>query len=326
MAVLAGRRLALVIGAALVLVLVAAAVAIAVVRNGFLGQSPTAQPSASATASASLTPSPSQSTTAPIASGEPTATPSDSGTPVPEPPPSDVPAPAPPQPGSPIPSPAPAPPPATALPPGLRGIDVERFITSQRVVALTFDAGGNDAGLASILGTLAAQGVRATFFVTGTWAQANPAKVTQIAAAGHRIGNHSMTHPYFTQKTDAQIAAELAGAQQAILAAGAEPRPFFRFPYGDRNARTIAAVNANGYAGIRWTVDSLGWQGTMKGTRGPSFVVQRVMATAQPGQIVLMHVGSNPDDGSTLDADALPALIAQYRAAGYGFVTLDVLL
>ncbi|GAA2198666.1 polysaccharide deacetylase family protein [Sinomonas flava] len=326
MAVLEGRRLALVIGAALVLVLAAAAVAIAVVRNGFLGQSPSAQPTASATASASLTHSPSRSTSTGIASGEPTATPSDSGAPVPEPPPSDVPAPAPPKPGSPIPSPAPAPPPAMALPPGLRGIDVERFITSQRVVALTFDAGGNDAGLASILGTLAAQGVRATFFVTGTWAQANPAKVAEIAAAGHRIGNHSMTHPYFTQKTDVEIAAELAGAQRAILAAGAEPRPFFRFPYGDRDARTIAAVNANGYAGIRWTVDSLGWQGTMKGTRGPSFVVQRVMATAQPGQIVLMHVGSNPDDGSTLDADALPALIAQYRAAGYGFVTLDALL
>ena len=82
MAVLAGRRLALVIGAALVLVLVATAVAIAVVRNGFLGQAPSAQPTTSA--SASLTPSPSQSTTAPIASGEPTATPSDSGAPVPE--------------------------------------------------------------------------------------------------------------------------------------------------------------------------------------------------------------------------------------------------
>lgn len=36
--------------------------------------------------------------------------------------------------------------------------------------------------------------------------------------------------------------------------------------------------------------------------------------------------GRNPDDHTTLDADALPALIAQIRAAGYGFVTLDTLL
>jgi hypothetical protein len=41
---------------------------------------------------------------------------------------------------------------------------------------------------------------------------------------------------------------------------------------------------------------------------------------------VLLHAGSHPDDGSTLDADALPEVIAQLRAAGYGFVTLDVLL
>jgi peptidoglycan/xylan/chitin deacetylase (PgdA/CDA1 family) len=52
----------------------------------------------------------------------------------------------------------------------------------------------------------------------------------------------------------------------------------------------------------------------------------RLQQTAQPGEIVLMHVGSHPDDGSTLDADALPEIIAQLRAAGYAFVTLDVLL
>lgn len=39
-----------------------------------------------------------------------------------------------------------------------------------------------------------------------------------------------------------------------------------------------------------------------------------------------MHVGANSDDGSTLDAAALPDIIAQIRAAGYGFTTLDLLL
>ncbi|GAB3282194.1 hypothetical protein GCM10027449_23960 [Sinomonas notoginsengisoli] len=193
-------------------------------------------------------------------------------------------------------------------------------------MALTFDAGANDAGLASILSTLAANRVPATFFLTGTWAQANPAKVSQIVAAGHRIGNHSMTHADMTTQSDAQIGAELSNAQAAIQAGGADPRPLFRFPSGARTARTIAAVNANGYAAIRWTVDSLGWQGTMDGTRGPGFVTQRVLAALRPGEIVLMHVGSNPNDGSTLDAAALPDIIAQMRSAGYGFTTLDILL
>jgi peptidoglycan/xylan/chitin deacetylase (PgdA/CDA1 family) len=213
-----------------------------------------------------------------------------------------------------------------ALPSSLLGVDLERIPTAQKVVALTFDAGANDAGLRSILTTLAANGVPGTFFLTGNWANQFPSDVPAIVAGAHLVGNHSMTHPEFTTLTDAQIAAEIANAQAAIQAAGADPRPFFRFPFGDRDARTISDVNAAGYAAIRWTVDTLGWQGTMNGTRGPSFVVQRVLAAAQPGEIVLMHLGSNPDDGSTLDADALPDVIAQLRAAGYGFVTLSAAL
>ncbi|MEV8438703.1 hypothetical protein AB0425_15115 [Actinosynnema sp. NPDC051121] len=39
-----------------------------------------------------------------------------------------------------------------------------------------------------------------------------------------------------------------------------------------------------------------------------------------------MHVGADPDDGSTLDADAQPDTIGRVRAAGYGFVALGALL
>jgi peptidoglycan/xylan/chitin deacetylase (PgdA/CDA1 family) len=37
---------------------------------------------------------------------------------------------------------------------------------------------------------------------------------------------------------------------------------------------------------------------------------------------VLMHVGANPSDHSTLDADALRTVIDDVRARGYAFVTL----
>jgi peptidoglycan/xylan/chitin deacetylase (PgdA/CDA1 family) len=52
-------------------------------------------------------------------------------------------------------------------------------------------------------------------------------------------------------------------------------------------------------------------------------VVSRVVGAARPGAIVLMHVGSNPDDGTTLDADALPQVIEKLRARGYHFVRLS---
>jgi peptidoglycan/xylan/chitin deacetylase (PgdA/CDA1 family) len=227
--------------------------------------------------------------------------------------------------------PAPAPtrttPATPPFPRSLLGQDVTRIPTGARVVALTFDAGANPDGVTSILATLARLHVRATFFLTGSFVSAFPDQSRRIVAAGHRVGNHSVNHPYVTDLTDAQIRGQLSGAARTIrTTTGADPAPLFRFPYGDRDARTIATVNAAGYVAVRWTVDSLGWQGTMSGARDASFVVARVVAAARPGAIALMHVGSNPSDHSTLDADALPDIIAQLRAAGYGFVTLDALL
>ena len=202
------------------------------------------------------------------------------------------------------------------------GIDRETLATTQKVVAITIDLGGNDTGLASIMRTLSEQNVPATFFVTGNWVRHFPDQLRQIAGAGYPVGNHSNTHPEFTSLTDAQILAELAAADSEVISVTARTtKPLFRFPFGDRNAHTIAVVNGAGYCSYRWTVDTLGWKGTSGGITIQT-VIDRVLAQAQPGEIVLMHGGANPDDGSTLDADALPEVIRQLRARGYGFTTL----
>lgn len=192
-------------------------------------------------------------------------------------------------------------------------------------MALTFDAGASAAGVRSILATLASLHVPATFFLTGQFAQTYPTPARRLAAAGP-IGNHSATHPYFTKLSNDRIKAQVLSAAATIeRVTGKNPAPLFRFPYGDRNARTIAAVNALGYVPVRWTVDTLGWKGTSGGVT-VSTVISRVLAALCPGEIVLMHVGANPDDGTTLDAAALPRLIPTLRARGYRFVTLNALL
>src|SRR5690606_1589556 len=126
-------------------------------------------------------------------------------------------------------------------------------------------------------------GITATFFLTGDFVTQFPGPSQQIAAAGHRLANHSVNHPDFTQLTDPQMRTEVLDAQAQIMSVtGADPRPFFRFPYGARNAHTIQVVNQLGYGAIRWTVDSLGWQGTQGGTRTYTFVRDRVLNAATP--------------------------------------------
>lgn len=213
-----------------------------------------------------------------------------------------------------------------AVPRQWAGTDREVFPTTRPVVALTFDGGASDTAVSSILSTLKDRGVRASFFVTGQFARAYPAAVRAMAAAGHPVGNHSDTHPYFSQLTNEQIRLELARAEASIWPlTGRTSMPYFRFPYGDRTTLDIQVVNRFGYVPFRWTVDTLGWRGTSGGITA-SIVCQRVLSTARPGQIVLMHVGANPDDGTTLDAAALPCIIDGLRARGYGFVSVDALL
>jgi peptidoglycan/xylan/chitin deacetylase (PgdA/CDA1 family) len=218
------------------------------------------------------------------------------------------------------PAPAPAP---TGVPEALAGRIVTTLPTSAPVVALTFDGGASDAGVPSILATLSQQGVRATFFVTGDFARRYPARVQAMAAAGHLVGNHSDTHPDFTTLSPAVQVDELARAGSAIAAlTGTDPAPWFRFPFGASDPGGIETVNGQGYAAIGWTVDTLGWKGS-SGGQSADTVVARVVAGARPGEIVLLHVGANPEDGTTLDADALPTVIARLRAVGYGLVGLD---
>lgn len=306
-----GRRRVVARGAALALLLVAVILAL-VFRPPEAGPQPTAEPPAPASpaAPASSTPQPPQSPDETPEAGQ-----------VPVQPPVTVPPVVLPPAGPEVPVPEPPP----AFPDALRNQDLTVIPGTGRVVALTFDAGANAAGLPKILATLSAKQVAATFFLTGNWAEANPAGVGQIVGAGHRVANHSMTHPGFTGLSDGQIGQQIRGAEQVILAAGGDPRPLFRFPYGERDPRTIAAVNNLGYVAVRWTVDTLGWKGTSGGITAQA-VADRTLAALQPGEIVLMHLGSNPDDGTILDADALPVLIDRVRAAGYGFVTLDALV
>jgi peptidoglycan/xylan/chitin deacetylase (PgdA/CDA1 family) len=198
--------------------------------------------------------------------------------------------------------------------------------TSARVVAVTFDGGASDTGVPSILATLAESDVPATFFVTGDFAQRYPDRVRSMAAAGHRVGNHSDTHPDFTTLTAAEQVDQIQQAEAKIRdLTGTSTLPWFRFPFGASTPAAIDTVNRQGYSSIGWTVDTLGWKGTSGGQAVDS-VVDRVLGTARAGQIVLMHVGANPDDGTTLDADALPRIIEALRAEGYRFVTLDAAL
>ncbi|MFD0278195.1 polysaccharide deacetylase family protein [Kitasatospora sp. NPDC127111] len=216
-----------------------------------------------------------------------------------------------------------------AAPPAvLLGGEVRRLPTEERVVALTFNAAWDETGLDAVLAELRGRGAPATFFPTGQFAEQHPAAVRAMADAGHGLGNHSYSHPHFTGLTAPQARAEVLRADAAIRGAGgAEPLPFFRFPYSETTPQRIAEVNALGFADLEFTADTNGYLGPAAGMTAAK-AVDRALAALTPGAVLQLHVGT-PDETPgrrCLDAEALPRIIDAVRDRGYRILDLRELL
>ncbi len=206
-----------------------------------------------------------------------------------------------------------------------KGKEIIKINTAEKVVALTFDAGANADGADRILEILKNENIKGTFFLTGKFIEKYPDKVQKIINSGGDFGNHSYSHPYFTQISNKEIIAELEKTESLLSEFNAEFKPFFRFPYGNRNNESRQIINNKNYIDIRWTIDSLGWEGTSGGMT-KELVENRVISKTVPGAIIMMHLGSNPDDKTHLDSEALPEIILELRKQGYEFMAIAEML
>ncbi len=199
--------------------------------------------------------------------------------------------------------------------------------TTERVVAVTFNAAWNDAGLDPVLDELARRHAPATFFLTGDFADRHPEVVRRIAAAGHGLGNHSYSHPYFKDLTATGRRDEVRAADRALRTAGAGAAltPYFRFPYSETSPEHITEVNGLGFADIEFTNDTNGWMGT-EGGMTVDRAVSRALDALRPGAILQMHVGASEGRTEVLDAQALPRILEAIGIRGYRVIDLRSLL
>ncbi|MDP2661101.1 MAG: N-acetylmuramoyl-L-alanine amidase [Dehalococcoidia bacterium] len=184
-------------------------------------------------------------------------------------------------------------------------------------VGFTFDLGSGARNVPAILDALTENGIKATFFFTGQWVEANPSLSRRIIELGHEPGNHSFSHPDFTTISDQEIMDEIARTETALQkATGRSPKPWFRPPFGARNARVLGLMSRLGYRSIYWTLDSADWRPEL-----PAATIRdRVITQTTPGAIIVMH-GDSPQTAEMLDAE-----IAGLRARGLEPVSLSRLL
>jgi peptidoglycan/xylan/chitin deacetylase (PgdA/CDA1 family) len=183
-------------------------------------------------------------------------------------------------------------------------------------VALTYDDGP-----ASItprfLATLRRLAVPATFFMLGQQVAANPAITRQVLADGHEIGDHSWNHANLGGGGPA-ASAQIEHTNAVIRRVTGFTPCLFRPPGGSTGADLVSRVRALGMTSVLWSADPFDWR-----TPGTTAIVQRVLAEAGPGGILLDHDGGGPRQQTLA---AAPLIVAALRARGYTFVTVSTLL
>ena len=203
-----------------------------------------------------------------------------------------------------------------AIPVMSRLVPVYRVSRDDQAIALTIDAAWSADKTRFILDTLDRYGIKATFFLCGVWVKAYPDMVKEIAARGHEIGNHSLTHPHMNRLTAEQIRTELSSLDDEIEALTGKRTKLFRAPFGEYNDTVVSTVRDLGYEIVQWNIDTVDW----KEGRSADTILNAVFPKLSNGSIILSH-----NNGFEIET-YLPKLIEQAQSQGYRFVTISELL
>ena len=130
---------------------------------------------------------------------------------------------------------------------------------NDREVVLTFDDGPLPPYSDRVLDILAKECVKATFFLVGRMARANPAAVRRIYNAGHTVGTHSQNHPIrFDRISGARIEDEIDDGIASVTAALGDAKalaPYFRIPGLGRTPAVEAHLQSRSL--VVWSSDTL---------------------------------------------------------------------
>ena len=189
--------------------------------------------------------------------------------------------------------------------------------TRPKLVVLTFDDGPYPVVTPLLLQTLRDLHVPATFFLIGRDAEQFPDLARAIAANGHEIADHTLTHPDLDRLADAAVVSELRDGAASLDRIAPDPseRRLFRPPHGRFTVATLRAAQSAGFDTILWSDDPGDWRAVPAGV-----LRDHVLAHAVAPEIVLLH------SGRQATVAARPEIVGGFRRAGFTFVTVGALL
>ncbi|UKD51077.1 polysaccharide deacetylase family protein [Amycolatopsis sp. FU40] len=161
-----------------------------------------------------------------------------------------------------------------------------------RYVSLTFDDGPDPIYTPQILDLLRSWDIRAVFCLIGQHALQFPEIVRRIAADGHVIANHTMSHPDLQQCSYAEIAQEVDDAGRAIQEVLPEVSiEYFRAPFGSWSSDVLRKVEEAEMTPLGWSVDTRDWANP-----GVPNLVSLILREIRDEGVVLLHDSVPPSE------------------------------
>lgn len=192
--------------------------------------------------------------------------------------------------------------------------------TGKAEVALTFDDGPDPAVTPRVLDLLDQAGARASFFCIGRRAAAHPELVAEIVRRGHRVENHTWSHPnLFACYLTPALRREVERAQEILEQAGGRRPRLFRAPAGFRNPLLDQVLHRAGLHLVSWTR-----RGFDVVEKDPATIARRLLDGIAAGDILLLHDGSAlRGGGNPVVLKVLPRVLEALAERGLGSVAIE---
>ncbi|MEL5956845.1 polysaccharide deacetylase family protein [Streptomyces sp. CLV115] len=182
-----------------------------------------------------------------------------------------------------------------------------------RGVNITIDDGPDPVWTPQVLQLLKDNGVKATFCMVGTQAQAHPDLVKAVVAAGHRLCDHTVSHDTAMDgKSEAYQSQQILDAERMITKASGGVRPqYYRAPGGAFTPYSRQLAASRGMRPLGWNVDTKDFE-----RPGADAMVATVKREISNGPTVLFH-DAGGDRSQTLAA--LREVLPWLKQQGYSF-------
>ena len=193
-----------------------------------------------------------------------------------------------------------------------KAVETGKIPEEKPKIAITFDDGPSEKYTPQLLDGLKARNVKASFFVIGKMAEANPKLIKREKEEGHLIGNHTYNHVDISKISDWEAVTEIEKTNQVIEKVTKEDVEYLRAPFGSWKKNLVGRMNV---FPVTWSVDPLDWT-----TENSDEIVDKVVTEVKENDIILLH------DCYQSSVDAALRIIDILQKEGYEFVTVDKLI